>query len=128
MTFCPRQAGREAFRDTGNDGFHALRGFHGIGAGFEVDADAQSGRAVQLVLRALALGAEFDTRHVPHPKDRAVLARAQDDIAELGGCDEPALGLDIELELLLGADRLGADGADGRLGVLRLDRRDDVGG
>ena len=40
--------------------------------------------------------------------------------------DEPSLGLDVELELLVRQRRLRADAADRRLDVLRLHRIDDV--
>ena len=41
---------------------------------------------------------------------------------------QPALGLDIELQLLVIGYRPCADAADGGLDVLRLDRIDDVAG
>ena len=41
---------------------------------------------------------------------------------------EPALGLDVELQLLVVGDRPRADAADRGLHVLRLDRLDDVAG
>ena len=41
---------------------------------------------------------------------------------------EATLGLDRQLELLVGQGRLGADTADRRLHVLRLERIDDVAG
>ena len=41
---------------------------------------------------------------------------------------QSALGLDVELELLVVGDRARADAAHGGLNVLRLDRVDDVAG
>ena len=74
----------------------------------------------------LVLRAQLDPRHVAHAQHRAVGVGAQHDVAELLGRGQPALGLHVDLELLVVADRPRADAADRRLHVLRLDRGDDV--
>ncbi len=52
------------------------------------------------------------------PQHRAVRIGAQHDVAELLGCRQAALGLHVELELLVVADRTRADAADRRLHAL----------
>ena len=71
-------------------------------------------------------GAELDARDVAHPHERAVRIGAHHDGAELLDGGEAALGLDVELELLVGQRRLRADAADRGLDVLALERVGDV--
>ena len=98
----------------------------GIGARRLVDADRGRRRAVEAAVAILRLGAHFDARDVLDPHHRAVRIGAQDDVGELFRVGEPALGLDVELNLLQVCDRRRADAAKRRLDVLALHRGDDV--
>ena len=82
--------------------------------------------AVQPRFAVHVLRAELDARDVAHAQDRTVGIGADDDIAECCRRDQAPLGLQVELELLVVADRPRADAADRRLHVLRLDGGDDV--
>ena len=73
-------------------------------------------------------GAQFHPRDVAEPQHRSIGVRADDDALELGDRAQPALGLDVELQLLLVSNRPGADASDGGLNVLGFDRIDDVAG
>ena len=88
-----------------------------VAAGRLIDADHRGRRAIEPadLLRA---GAKLDPRDVAHAHERAVRVGAHDDVAELLDGGEPALGLDVELELLVGQRGLGADAADRGLDVL----------
>ena len=68
---------------------------------------------------------KLDPADVAHADERAVRVGADHDVGELLGLGQPALGLDVELELGVAA-RLGADAADRRLDVLALQRVGDV--
>ena len=98
-----------------------------IGAGREIDADRHRRLAVEAAFDILVLGAELDPGDIAYAQQGAVGIGAQYDIAELLGGRQAALRLHIHLELLVFADRAGADPADRRLDVLRLDRRDHIG-
>ena len=99
----------------------------GIGARRQVGGDQDGGLAVGPRLDIQDLRPKLEPRHVTHPQHRAVRVGADDDVAEFLRVHQPALGLDIELEGGVLADRLRADPADRRDAVLLLDRRDDVG-
>ena len=73
-------------------------------------------------------GAQFHPRDVAQPQHRSIGVRADDDVLELADRAQPALGLDVELQLLLVSNRPGADASDGGLNVLGFDRIDDVAG
>ena len=107
---------------------HALAGLHGVGAGGEVDAEGDGGVAVEAAFAVLRGGAEFDAGDVLDLEGGAVGIGADDDLAELGGRGQAALGLQVDLELGLVAGGAGADAADGGLHVLLLDGEDDVAG
>ena len=84
------------------------------------------GRPSKRAVDVRDLGAELDRRDVADAQEGAVGLGAQHDALELGGVGQPALGLEVELEQRVVGHRLGADPADRRLDVLRLERRDDV--
>ncbi len=110
-----------------HDRLDALGGGERVGAGRLEDGDQGAGAAVEAAERIAAAGAELDPADVAHADVGAVRVGADDDVLELLGLGQPALGLDVELELGV-ADRLGADAADGGLDVLPLQGVGDVGG
>ena len=103
-----------------------LRHIDGIGSRRLVDADRGGRRAVEAAVAVLRSGAHFDAGDILDADDRAVGIGAQDDVGEFLRPRQPALGLDVDLDLLLARDRRGADAAERRLNVLALHRRDDV--
>ena len=122
------QARREAARLPLDLGLDQLGGGERVGAGGEADRDAGAGMAVDPAEDLVILGAELDPGDVREVDDRAVGLGLEDDVAELLGRRQPRLGGDGGVEHLLGRHRLGADLARRDLGILRLDRRDDVAG
>ena len=106
---------REALAQAVQIGPDLSSGLHRIGAGREIDADRDRRLAIEAAFDVLVLGAEFDPRDIAHAQQRAVGIGAQHDIAELLGRRQAALRLHIHLELLILADRAGADPADRRL-------------
>jgi hypothetical protein len=74
----------------------------------------------------LRFGAHLDAGDVFHPDNRTAGIRAQDDRGEFLRARKPALGLDVDLDLLFIGDGRSAHPAEGRLNILALDRRDDV--
>ncbi len=122
----PLHAGREAGLQFRERRGRELRGFDRVGAGREVERDADAGLAVDARLVVLVLRAHLDPRHVADAQQRAVGIGAQHDLGEIRRRLEAPFGLDVHLKLLVVADRPRADAADRRLHVLRLDRADDV--
>ena len=98
-----------------------------IGARRQIEADRDRRLAVEAAFDVLVLRAELDPGDIAHAQQRAVGIGAQHDVAELLRRRQPALRLDVQLELLVVADRARADAADRGLHVLRLDRADHVG-
>ena len=99
-----------------------------VGAGALVHRNSRRRPAIESGLAIEVRGAEIGPGDVAEPQHRSVRIGADDDVLELGDRGQPALGLDVELELLVVRDRPRADPADRRLDVLRLDRVDDVAG
>jgi hypothetical protein len=66
---------------------------------------ATAGRPPSRRLGVHVRRAELHPRDVAHPQHRPVRIGADDDVAELLGRGQPALGLDVELELLVVRDR-----------------------
>ena len=93
-----------------------------------VDNDPFAGPAIVTNDRVGRLRAEFGAGDVLDADDPAVWRRADDDVVELLDCRQPPLRADVQLKLDLGHERRRADAADRGLGVLRIDRIDDVGG
>ena len=117
---------------SGNDGLSfsgnsdLFRAGDGVAAGRLVDAD-HGGRGAVLPSDLLrGARAELDPRHVAHAHERTVRQGLEDDALEFLDRREPSLGLDRQLELLIGQRRLSADAADRGLDVLALERIDDV--
>src|SRR6202043_635522 len=69
---------------------------------------------------------ELETRHIAKAEHRSIRVRADDDFLEFGNGGETSLRLDVELQLLVVGNGARADAADRGLGVLRLNRSDDV--
>jgi ATP phosphoribosyltransferase regulatory subunit HisZ len=99
----------------------------GIGARGLVNADRRGRRAVEPGIPLLGLCAEIDARDVLDAHDRAVGIGTYDDVLELVGPGQPALGCDCQLKLLILRRGRGADAAQRGLDVLALHRRNDVG-
>ena len=89
-----------------------------VAAGRLEDAHHDRGRAVLPAAQIRHPGAEIDPRDVAHAHERAVGIGAHDDAAELLGAGQAALGLDVELKLLIGQRRLRADAPDRGLDIL----------
>src|SRR5262249_36933350 len=102
------------------------RHLDGVGSGCLVDADGGRGRAVEAAVAVLRLCAHFNPRDMLDPEDGAIGIGGQDDGGEFLWLREPPLSFDVDLDLLLGRDRRGADAAQRRLNVLTLDRGDHV--
>ena len=107
---------------------HRLQGVDRVGARRLIDRDGRRRAAVEPGVAIEIGGAEFEPRDVAKPQHRAVGIGADDDVLEFRDRAEAALGLDVELQLLIVGNRPGADAADRGLDVLRLDRADDVAG
>ena len=73
-------------------------------------------------------GAQIHPGDVAQAQHRSVGIGAHDDVLEVGDGIQPALGLDVELQLLVIRDRPGTDASNSSLNVLRLDRIDNVAG
>ena len=97
------------------------RGLDGIGIRREIERDADGRPAVDARFGILVLRAHFDAGDVADAKDGAVRIGTQHDPAELFRRRQRALGLHIDLELLVVADRPRADATNRRLNVLGLD-------
>ena len=109
------ETGREALAQAIEIGSDCGSGVHGIRAGRKIDPDRHRRLAVEAAFGVLVLGAELDPCDIAHAQQGAVGIGAQDDVAELLGRRQAALGLHVHLKLLVVADRAGADPADRRL-------------
>ncbi len=124
----PGQILGESLLRFGDTLLHRLQGVDRVGAGRLIDRDGRRRAAVEPRIAIEIGGAKLDARDVAQTQDRAIRIGADDDVLEFRDRAEAALGLDIELQLLIVGDRPGADAADRGLDVLRLNRADDVGG
>ena len=119
----------DALRELGLHALHdrldAFGRRQGVGAGRLEDGDQGTRAAVEAAERVGGPCPKLDPADVAHAHERAVRVGPDHDVGELLGLGQPALGLDVELELGVAA-RLGADAADGRLDVLALQRLGDV--
>ena len=107
-------------------GPHPFRDADGVGTRCLIDGDQGTRLAVVAAERIGCPRPQLDPGHVPDPDEGAIRVGADDHVLELGGVGQPPLGLDVELELLVVADRLRADPSGRGLDVLRLQGRDDV--
>ena len=98
----------------------------GIGARGLEDRQRHGGFVVQERAQRVAGSAQFDARHVLEQDLFPVVAGLHDDLAKLLGGHQPALGIDLQLEIDRPAHRLLADGPGGDLYVLFADRVDHV--
>ena len=87
---------------------------------------AAAGRAVETAVAILRSRAHFDAGDVADADSRTVGIGAQDNGGEFLGPRQAALGLDIDLDLLLARCRRRADTPERRLNVLVLHRQNDV--
>ena len=124
----PGQILGKALLRAGNSVAHRLQGGDRIGARRLIDRDHGGRPAVEPRLAVEIGGAELEPRDVAQAQHRSVRIGADDDVLELGDRGQAALGLDVELQLLIVRDRPRADASDRGLDVLRLDRIDDVAG
>ena len=122
------QALGEAGRQLGQGLLDEARCLNGIGSGREINSDRHRGFAGEPAFIVHVLRAHLDAGDVADAHDRAVGVGAQDDIAELLWRRQAALRLQIDLKLLILSNWPGADAANRRLNVLRLDRSCDVRG
>ena len=109
--------------EAGGDG---VAGSDGIGAGQQVDAHGTGHHAVVFTADAVVLAAHLDAGHVLEAQHGAVLAGADDDLAEFLGRVQAALGVDLPGKLgRVGHGRV-AQTAGRELRVLLLDGRRDL--
>jgi hypothetical protein len=99
-----------------------------IRAGGLIDSDQGGRGAVQARGPVQIGGAELQAGDIAKAQDRPVGIAPDDYLLELLGRGEPALGLDVELELLVVGNRARTDPPHRRLHVLGLDGRDHVAG
>src|SRR5260221_7178616 len=99
-----------------------------VGAGRLVDRDRGGRAAIEPRLAVEIGGAQLQPGDVAKPEYRAIRIGAHDYLRELFGGGKPALGLDVQLQLLVVRDRACADAPHRRLHILRLDRVDDIAG
>src|SRR5205085_4281820 len=97
-------------------------------AGGRKDGDGRGGTAIEARVAVEIGGAQFQPRHVAQAQHRSVRVGAHDDVLEVGDRVQAALGLDVELQLLVVRNGTGTDATHCGLDVLRLDRIDDVAG
>ena len=121
------QTGREPLAQAVHRRDDLRSGADRIGARRQIEADRDRRLAVVAAFDVLVLRAELHPGDVAHAQQGAVGVGAQYDIAELLRGRQPALRLDVQLELLVVADRARTDAADRGLHVLCLDRADHVG-
>ena len=123
----PGEIGREVLLCVAHRLLDGVERDERVRAGRLIDRDQRRCRAVEARVAIEVRGAEFDPRDILQPQQRAVAVGADHDVLEFLDRRETALGLDVELDLLIVVDGPRADAADRRLRVLRLDRGDDVG-
>ena len=90
-----------------------------------VDRERHRGVAVEIGIRGVVLGGEFDPRHVPEPHQRA-RGPLHHDLGEFIGFGEPAERLHRDLEGARGIHRLLVEHPGRDLDVLALQRRHHV--
>ena len=105
-----------------------LQGFDRIGTRGLIDRNRRRGPTVEMGFAIEVGGAQFQSRDVAQPDNRAVRVRTKDDVGELVDARQPSFGPQIELELLIVRYWSGADAADCGLDVLRLNCVDDIPG
>ena len=107
---------------------NGLQGLDRIGTRRLIDCNRRRGPTVEMGLAVEIGSAQFEPRNVAEPENRAVRVRTDDDIGKLVHGRQPTFGLQVELQLLVVRDRAGADAADRRLDILRLNCVDDIAG
>ncbi len=114
-------AGGEGGGKAAHGVFHFLGRGQGVGPGGEEDAEGHGLNPVLLAPEVVALGAEFHPRHVLQAEDGAVRLRAEDDLPELFGRDEPAGRDDVPGDGHVRRHGFVADAPGRELGVLAGD-------
>ena len=120
------EVARKARREPAHGVANAAGDLDRIGAWGLVDADRGCRGAVEPAVAILRFGAHLHARHVLDADDGAVGIGAQHDGGEFLRTRQPALGLDVDLDLLLAPGRRRADAAERGLDILARHRRDDV--
>ena len=118
----------EALGGAGHVTPHRVRHADGVGARREENGDDGARTAIEPPSGVGGLRAELDPADVTDAHERAVRIGPYHNALEGTGIDEPPLGLDVELELLVRSHRLGADASRRGLQVLPPDRVDHVVG
>ena len=103
-----------------------VRSFDRVRARELEDAKRGIGLAVEFAVHAVIASGELDAGDVADMSDLAVVAGFDHDVAKLVFINEPALGIDSELEGHATLDRRLADHAGGNLNVLLANRVNDV--
>ena len=118
----PGDIARQARRDLFQSLLHALRCGKRVGTGGQLDRHARHRLAVERGRAGIGLRADLDPRDLAQPHHCRAVAGAQDDVLELFGRGEAAIGGDGGGDLLPVGQRLGADRTARRLSVLLADR------
>jgi hypothetical protein len=124
----PGEIVRETLFQPGELVAHGLERGNRIGTGRLIDRDRGRRPAIKSRVAIEIGGAELHPRDIAQPQHRSVGIGAYHHILEVGRRGQAALGLDVQLQLLLVRYRPRADASDGRLDVLRLNGVDDVAG
>ena len=101
-------------------GTDVIGGLHSVGAGKLVDRHDSGGLAVEATVDVVGLGAELNAGDILQVQNGAIRVGAQNNVAEVLGADEAALGADGVGEFLSVGNGLAADLASGVDGVLGL--------
>ena len=117
---------RETCLEVGEAAVDRGRGVERVRSRREIDRERNRGRVVEARLAVEVLRTELDMGHVADPEHRTVRVGPQHDVGELLGAGQTPGGLDVQLILLLIADRPRADATDRRDRALCADRVDDV--
>ena len=104
----------------------SIDGIDRIAAGRLVDRDRGGVVAVEPRVTVKIGGAQFELRDIAQSQYRAIRIGPDDDIFKLFDGVQAALGLNIELQLLIIKDRSRADASDGSLHILRLNSGNNV--
>ena len=89
----------QGFGDLLQAGGNPLARGYGIGAGQQIDRAHTRGHAVEAGTHAIVLAAQLDAGHILEAQHGAVLAGADDDLAELVGRDQTSFGINLPGEL-----------------------------
>ena len=103
------EIGRKESLELGHHLFDTIDGFQGVRSGKLIERQDRRRLAVETALNVVVLGAQLEAGHVLQADQGAVRIGAQDDLAELFGGHQSALGPDGIGELLARREGLAAD-------------------